>query len=143
MIIITNHQHWKRQPACQFLRLKTIRNISPKKTGKINVSEEDYFTKALRTEPPQHFNPNMIMYWFLELLNRRLRWFPNESLLISTQFKEFFGTENIGVKAGILTAIMQVGGVVALPFVGPAVDTWGRKSAFRLVLHYIGHHFNR
>lgn len=39
----------------------------------------------------------------------------------------FHGTDD-GTWAGIVSAMYQIGGVVALPFVGPGVDTWGRKG---------------
>ena len=39
----------------------------------------------------------------------------------------FHGTDD-GIWAGIVSSMYQIGGVVALPFVGPAVDTWGRRA---------------
>lgn len=38
----------------------------------------------------------------------------------------FHGTNN-GIWAGLVSAMYQIGGVCALPFVGPAIDTWGRR----------------
>lgn len=52
--------------------------------------------------------------------------FLMNALLINIEFKKSFGTENVDVKAGILNGMFQVGGVVAPPLVGPAVDTWER-----------------
>ncbi|KFA76953.1 hypothetical protein S40288_05192 [Stachybotrys chartarum IBT 40288] len=49
------------------------------------------------------------------------------TLLANQYFNEFFGTRNAGIGAGLVTAIYQIGGVVALPFVGPCIDTWGRR----------------
>lgn len=48
-------------------------------------------------------------------------------LLANPQFKSFFHGSNAGIWAGIVSSMYQIGGVVALPFVGPAIDTWGRK----------------
>jgi hypothetical protein len=48
-------------------------------------------------------------------------------LLINPQFKTFFHGSNAGIWAGIVSSMYQIGGVVALPFVGPAIDTWGRR----------------
>lgn len=39
---------------------------------------------------------------------------------------DFHGTPD-GEWAAMNSAMYQIGGVVALPFVGPAIDTWGRK----------------
>lgn len=48
-------------------------------------------------------------------------------LLANSAFKKFFHGSNAGIWAGIVSSMYQIGGVVALPFVGPAIDTWGRK----------------
>lgn len=48
-------------------------------------------------------------------------------LLANPQFKSFFHGSNAGIWAGIVSSMYQIGGVVALPFVGPAIDTWGRR----------------
>ena len=48
-------------------------------------------------------------------------------LLTNNAFKTYFGGSNSGIWAGIVSSLYQIGGVVALPFVGPAVDTWGRR----------------
>ncbi|KAG9695772.1 putative sugar transporter, partial [Aureobasidium melanogenum] len=48
-------------------------------------------------------------------------------LLANPQFRSFFHGSNAGIWAGIVSSMYQIGGVVALPFVGPAIDTWGRK----------------
>ena len=42
-------------------------------------------------------------------------------------FLSHFGWENKGIGSGIISSMHQIGGVVALPFVGPCVDTFGRR----------------
>lgn len=42
-------------------------------------------------------------------------------------FLDFFHGTVDGEWQAINSAMYQIGGVVALPFVGPAIDTWGRK----------------
>jgi MFS family permease len=49
------------------------------------------------------------------------------SLLEIDQFKAFFNVADQGIWAGIVTSMYQIGSVVAIPFIGPAIDTWGRK----------------
>lgn len=49
------------------------------------------------------------------------------NLLQNPDFRDRYQVENDGVRAGIFAAMYQIGGVVALPFVGPAIDTWGRR----------------
>ncbi|KAF2838439.1 MFS sugar transporter-like protein [Patellaria atrata CBS 101060] len=43
-------------------------------------------------------------------------------------FKDFFAVKNAGIWAGIVTSMYQVGSVVAIPFVGPAMDYCGRRG---------------
>ncbi|ETN37750.1 uncharacterized protein HMPREF1541_07373 [Cyphellophora europaea CBS 101466] len=42
-------------------------------------------------------------------------------------FLAHFNGENKGIWAGLISSMHQIGGVCALPFVGPAIDTWGRR----------------
>jgi sugar porter (SP) family MFS transporter len=42
-------------------------------------------------------------------------------------FLAHFHGENKGIWAGLITSMYQIGGVCALPFIGPAIDTWGRR----------------
>lgn len=49
------------------------------------------------------------------------------NLLQNKFFLEFYHGENAGIWAGIVTSMYQIGGVVSLPFVGPAADTFGRR----------------
>jgi sugar porter (SP) family MFS transporter len=48
-------------------------------------------------------------------------------LLALPAFKAQFGTEIVGAQTGLLTAMFAIGGVCALPFIGPLADTWGRR----------------
>lgn len=43
-------------------------------------------------------------------------------------FLAHFHGENKGIWAGLITSMYQIGGVCALPFVGPAIDQWGRRA---------------
>jgi sugar porter (SP) family MFS transporter len=54
------------------------------------------------------------------------------TLLANENFKAFYDTSNVGSKAGIITAMYQIGSVVALPTIGPAIDTWGRRGGMFL-----------
>lgn len=48
-------------------------------------------------------------------------------LTANQQFLDFFHGKNNGEWAAINPTMYEVGGVCALPFVGPIVDTWGRR----------------
>lgn len=54
------------------------------------------------------------------------------TLLSNSAFKEFFQVENDGLWTGIVTSMFQIGGVVSLPFIGPAIDTWGRRGGMMI-----------
>lgn len=49
------------------------------------------------------------------------------NLLANNAFLQYYHGENDGAWAGMVTAMYQIGGVVSLPFVGPACDTFGRR----------------
>jgi MFS family permease len=42
-------------------------------------------------------------------------------------FLRHFHGENKGIWAGLISSMYQIGGVSALPFVGPCIDQWGRR----------------
>lgn len=46
------------------------------------------------------------------------------NLLNDPTFLDFFAVGSVGIKAGIVSSMAQIGSVVAIPFVGPALDTW-------------------
>ncbi|KAI5467519.1 general substrate transporter [Mariannaea sp. PMI_226] len=49
------------------------------------------------------------------------------NLLQNQWFREKYAVENDGLWAGIVSSMYQIGGIVALPFVGPALDGLGRR----------------
>jgi MFS family permease len=49
------------------------------------------------------------------------------SLSENTDFLDYFHGANAGPWQAKVACMYQVGGVIALPFVGPAIDTWGRR----------------
>lgn len=49
------------------------------------------------------------------------------NLLQNEWFRAKYNVGNDGIWSGIVSSMYQIGGVVALPFVGPAVDGFGRR----------------
>lgn len=49
-------------------------------------------------------------------------------LSANSQFLDFFHGDTAGPWQAITSVIYQIGGLAALPVVGPCVDTWGRKA---------------
>lgn len=84
-------------------------------------------------EPPQPWtNGQMWMYafsivgFFCSTMNGYDGSLIN-NLLQNPWFKEKYGVQNDGLWAGIVSSMYQIGGIVALPFVGPCVDGFGRR----------------
>ncbi|EKG20499.1 Sugar/inositol transporter [Macrophomina phaseolina MS6] len=85
-------------------------------------------------EPPSPFNKNSVILYFCCLVGfccSTMNGYDGSllnGLLASDDFKAFFGGSEDGIWAGIVTAMYQIGSVVALPFVGPCIDKFGRKG---------------
>ncbi|KAK1977522.1 general substrate transporter [Colletotrichum cereale] len=99
-------------------------------TVKAAVGDEA-FQQAMLKEPPRWFgNPIIIPAIIIAFFCSTANGYDGSlfgTLLANEKFKEFFGVDNKGIEAGIVTAMYQIGSVVSIPFVGPAIDTWGRR----------------
>ncbi|RYP22403.1 hypothetical protein DL767_009062 [Monosporascus sp. MG133] len=91
------------------------------------------FNEAMLKEPPSAWSkPQVMIYtfsvvgFFCSTMNGYDGSLIN-NLLQNPFFQDYYGVENSGIWAGIVSSMYQIGGVVALPFVGPAIDTWGRR----------------
>ena len=49
------------------------------------------------------------------------------TMIALPSFQAQFDATIIGAKAGLISSMFAIGSVCALPFVGPAADTWGRR----------------
>ncbi|KAI5208419.1 general substrate transporter [Aureobasidium subglaciale] len=91
------------------------------------------FNDALMREHPKLMNPTTLLLFACTLLGclcQTMNGYDGSllnGLLANPQFRTFFHGSNAGIWAGIVSSMYQIGGVVALPFVGPAIDTWGRR----------------
>ncbi|KKY16244.1 putative lactose permease [Phaeomoniella chlamydospora] len=99
----------------------------------IVVSGNEAFKQALIQEPPKPYaGISIYLYlccilgFFCSTMNGYDGSLLN-SLLESKTFLQKYHGENSGIWAGIVTNMYTIGGVVALPFIGPALDTWGRR----------------
>ncbi|KAH8813085.1 hypothetical protein F5884DRAFT_787333 [Xylogone sp. PMI_703] len=91
------------------------------------------FTEAMIKEPPNPLSPiSFVLYLacIIGFMCSTMNGFDGSlynNLQQNSAFRDFFHVKNSGLSDGIVSAMYQIGGVVALPFVGPAIDTWGRK----------------
>ena len=98
------------------------------------VKGNEAFNAAMIKEPPEAFSyVSLVLYAsaFIGFLCSTMNGYDGSLLnvLLSNDafLANFNGTDD-GIWAGIVSSMYQIGGVVALPFVGPAVDTWGRRA---------------
>lgn len=121
----------------------SIRNITPashqdedelKKDVQVKVIKgNEAFNEALIKDPPNPWSQAQLLIYlfsFVGFLCSTMNGYDTSlinNLSNDENFKAQFNIDNKGLEAGIVVSIYQVGSVVALPFVGPAVDTWGRR----------------
>lgn len=97
------------------------------------ITGDETFNQAMIKEPPKPFNAIAIQLYMISLVGffcSTSNGFDSSlfgNLLNNPAFKAFFSVGNVGIQAGIVTSMAQIGGVVAIPFIGPAIDTFGRR----------------
>ncbi|KAK5128248.1 hypothetical protein LTR85_002915 [Meristemomyces frigidus] len=102
------------------------------------VKGSEAFTEARLKDPVQIWNATtwrLVGCLLLGCFCQTMNGFDGAlfgGLTANKTFLAFFHGKNDGEWAAINSAMYQIGGVCALPFVGPAVDTWGRKIGMLL-----------
>lgn len=97
------------------------------------IKGDTAYSQAYLKEPPKKFSGAAMTLYAISVIGffcSTSNGFDSSlfgNLLANKTFKAFFNVQNDGIWAGIVTSMSQIGGVVALPFIGPATDTWGRR----------------
>ncbi|RFN48915.1 lactose permease [Fusarium flagelliforme] len=97
------------------------------------VAGNEAFAKAMIEDPPHAWSRGQILIYcfsFVGFLCSTMNGYDGSlinNLLQNPWFREKYGVESSGIWAGIVSAMYQIGGVVALPFVGPVLDGFGRR----------------
>jgi len=97
------------------------------------VHGSEALAEAMLKEPPKPRSKRLLQLYgivLLAFLCSSLNGYDGSlmgTILVMKPYQEEFGTSIVGIKAGYISALYQIGGVVALPFIGPATDTWGRR----------------
>lgn len=97
------------------------------------VHGNEAFNEAMLKENPAPWTKQQIMIYLFSLVGffcSTMNGYDGSlinNLLGNPWFQEAFGTQSTGIWAGIVTSMYQIGGIVALPFVGPSCDYWGRR----------------
>jgi len=110
------------------------------------VNGNETFNEAMMREPPRPFTWRTMQLYaacFIGFFCATMNGYDGSlinNLLQNDYFLEYYHGENAGIWAGIVTSMYQIGGVVSLPFIGPAADTFGRRFGmfFGCVLVIIG-----
>jgi len=97
------------------------------------VKGNEAFNEAMLKEPPKAFTWSTVQLYtacFIGFFCATMNGYDGSlinNLLANPYFLKYYHGENAGIWAGIVTSMYQIGGVVSLPFVGPAADTFGRR----------------
>ncbi|KAK2668618.1 Major facilitator, sugar transporter-like [Fusarium oxysporum f. sp. vasinfectum] len=99
---------------------------------KTAIGDEAFQQAMIKEPPPKMAAPILIFASMVAFCCSTANGYDGSlfgTLLANSDFMDFFGVDNKGIGAGIVTSMYQIGSVVAIPAVGPAIDTWGRRIA--------------
>jgi MFS family permease len=97
------------------------------------INGNEAFNQAVILEPPRAFSRVSIVLYLCCLLGFLCSTMNGydaslfNALTINQQFLDYFNGKATGPWQALVSAMYQIGGVVSLPFVGPALDTYGRR----------------
>ena len=97
------------------------------------VQGSDAMAKARASVPPKPFSKRLIQLYlicFVGLLSGVMTGIDESimgALLVLTPFQKEFGASVDGEMAGFITAFFQIGAVASSPFIGEALDRFGRR----------------
>jgi MFS family permease len=98
---------------------------------------------AGRLEPPKKTSKRMLQLYCIcgfMFLGSTMNGYDGSlfgNILALARFQEHFGAAIVGVKTGIISSMLQIGSVCALPFVGPAADLFGRRVGIAIGCAFI------
>ncbi|KAG9247199.1 MFS sugar transporter-like protein [Calycina marina] len=114
----------------------TATNVTDEKHAEVEVKVvkgNEAFNEAMMKEPPKAWTFSTFQLYtacFIGFFCATMNGYDGSlinNLLANQYFLDYYHGENAGIWAGIITSMYQIGGVVSLPFIGPAADTFGRR----------------
>lgn len=110
--------------------------IHPKRhiTERTISSGRMQFDQARRMEPPKAFTAlgfRLYLICVVGFLCSIMNGYDSsllDGLLQNHTFRAYFHGSNVGIWVGIVSFLYQIGSLAAVPFVGPALDTYGRRK---------------
>ncbi|KAL6893387.1 general substrate transporter [Trichoderma evansii] len=97
------------------------------------VHGNEAYAEAMIKEPPNAYTSAQVLIYCFSLIGffcSTMNGYDGSlinNLLQNPWFKAKYHVENDGIWAGIVSSMYQIGGVAALPFVGPTLDGFGRR----------------
>lgn len=97
------------------------------------VQGSERWANATQAAPPKALSKNMIFIYVMciaPFLCGTMSGYDGSvmgSFLVESSFQDLFGANVNGFEAGYITAMYQIGGVAAIPFIGPSMDQFGRR----------------
>ncbi|EEP78090.1 conserved hypothetical protein [Uncinocarpus reesii 1704] len=101
---------------------------------RVHVAGNTAYTQAMLKEPPNPRSWNSLALFAASLVGflcSTMNGYDGSlynSIAANELFLEYFKGSNKGIWAGIVSSMYQIGGIAALPFVGPVNDSWGRRA---------------
>lgn len=98
------------------------------------VTGDEAFNEALLKEPPTPWSRGQLMIYLFSLVaffNSTVNGYDGSlinNLLQNPSFIAKYNGSNSGIWAGIVSSMYQIGNIVALPFLGPVCDHFGRRA---------------
>ncbi|KAK7429763.1 hypothetical protein QQZ08_003608 [Neonectria magnoliae] len=102
---------------------------------KTAIGDEAFQQAMIKEPPPKLAAPVLIIASLVAFCCSTANGYDGSllgTLLSNKKFKSFFAVGNAGIETGIVTSMYQIGSVVAIPFVGPFIDTWGRRAGMTI-----------
>ncbi|KAH6963063.1 general substrate transporter, partial [Fusarium avenaceum] len=102
---------------------------------KTAIGDEAYQQALIKEPPPKIAAPILILASAVAFCCSTANGYDGSlfgTLLSNDDFSKFFAVDNKGIGTGIVTSMYQIGSVVAIPCVGPAIDTWGRRAGMTI-----------
>ncbi|KAG8425608.1 hypothetical protein J3458_002292 [Metarhizium acridum] len=98
------------------------------------VTGDEAFNEALLKEPPTPWSRGQLMIYLFSLVaffNSTVNGYDGSlinNLLQNPSFIAKYNGSNSGIWAGIVSSMYQIGNIVALPFLAPVCDHFGRRA---------------
>lgn len=119
----------------EHIHIGPVEDDQPANDGKETklVQGSERWASAMQTAPPKLMSRNIMLTFVMcipAFLCGSMAGYDSSvmaSFLVMGSFQKLFGANVNGFQAGYITAVYQIAGVVAIPFISPCMDRLGRR----------------